>query len=262
MIKAQLTDRERLVNYLSKDIDNCVYLYIDIKTYDICSENISVWYQEENGTIISVAMKYYDSFQVYSRNQQIDVNELTELLNTYNVSMISGPRFLIEKLERTCKGYEATYGEVFECYPTEKPQRSEIVECAKIENAHEIAEFVCSDKEFAKNYSVEVFEKQLTDRIRLNLGRSYYIRVDGRIIAHTGAYAEADDVAVISGAVVDKKYRNDDYYVILGDYLCYTLGREGKKLYSFATNRRVIYFLSINCRNCGHYGKLNRICNL
>lgn len=256
MIKAQLEDRNRIVDYLSKDIDNCVYLYIDVKTYDICSENVAVWYQEENGEIVSVVMKYYDSFQIYSRIHDIDAEEIMKLINTYKVSMISGPRFLIEKIEKMCAGYEAIYGEVFENFLGDVPINANIVEHAKVEDAKEIAELICTVEEFSRNYSVESLTKQIHDRISMGLGRSIIVRDNGKIVAHISTYAEAEDVAVISGAVVLPQFRDTDYYVAVSSYLNWELGNEKKRFFAFAINKRVIYLLRNTCRKCGCYGKL------
>ena len=249
-------EKPKVIEYLNQDIDNCVYMYIDAKTYDIESDTVCLWLMETENEIIGAVMKYYDSFQVYSRDLGIDIKEIKELIDEYKVSMISGPKFIIEKLEDECNEYEAIYGGVFECYPAENPCCDRLVQKAKEEDAREIAELLCGDSEFSKNYSVDVLARQLEDRIRCGLGRSYYIRDGGEIVAHVATFAETDNIAVVSGAIVDRKYRKGEYYIWISDYMSWKLGIEGKRMYAFATQKRVVAYLSEFCRFCGQYGKL------
>lgn len=249
-------DKDRIIEYLSKDIDNCVYLYIDINTCDICSENITVWLNEKETEIDFVVMKYYDSLQIYSRNKEIDVSEIVELVEQYKVSMISGPKQLIELLEKRCERYYATYGEVFQFYAVPNEPDLGIGVRATEEDASGIAELLMSDSDFAVNYELENLTRQFADRIRLKQGRSYIIKVDGNVVAHTATFAEASDVAVLSGAVVKKEYRKTDYFSIISSYINWELAKEGKKLYAFVINKKMIKWMNYTARNCGQYGKL------
>lgn len=258
MVQATNNDKEKLITYLKSDIDNCVYLYIDIKTYDICSDDIKVWFEENDGSVNLVVMKYYDSFQVYSRDEKIELIKVLDLINEYNISMISGPRWIIEIVEKNLAKYEATYGEVFECDSGEVNVEDGIVQEATVDDAYEIAELICSDEVFSKNYKVNELARQLEDRIRAGLGRSYFIRVDGKMVAHTGTFAECDDIVVSSGSVVLREYRKTDYFSTLGYYFENKIHRENKRIYAFSTNKRMIKYLRNISRSCGQYGKLTK----
>ena len=258
MQKASNEDKTRLIEYLGSDIDNCVYLYIDIKTCDICSENVTVWFDEKDGEIASVLMKYYDSFQVYTRDPAADITWMKALIDEYGVSMISGPKALIERLDEMCGEYEASYGAVFECPRERDAQGNKFVEMATADDTRELAELLCTDDEFAKNYKVDILAKQLADRIREKKGRSYIVRADGKIVASTSTFAETDDVAVVSGAIVDRAYRDTDYFTMIDDQMRVDMYRAGKRCFAFASKKRMITFMSLNNNKCADYGKLHR----
>lgn len=254
-------DRDGIIQYLSHDVDNCIYLYIDMNTYPVCSENISVWIEQDNDGISLVLMKYYDSFQIYSHKPLECPEQIGQLIEQYHVSMVSGPRQIIEQLAPVCYNYFAEYGEAFQIYNYCKEPVVEGIIRATQDDAEEIAKLLCSDKEFGNNYSEESLAKQLRDRIRMNLGRSYFVRVNGEIVAHTATYAESQEVAVLSGAIVKKEYKKSDFFSNLNDYLTWELEKEGKTMYAFAIKPKMIRWLSYCSRQCAQYGKLVRMKN-
>ena len=58
-------EKNRILEYLKKDIANCIYLYLDILNYGISTDNVTVWMEEDHQGIQWIMMKYYDSFQIY-----------------------------------------------------------------------------------------------------------------------------------------------------------------------------------------------------
>lgn len=246
---------DRLLKYLECDVDNCVYMYIDLKTYSIEKQEITVWVEEQED-IIFVVMKYYDSFQIYSRNKAMDCTNLVNLVKEYHVKMISGPDWMIQLLAEKCSEYEATYGSVYAYKAPESMIRYEYVEKAKPTDAREIAEMLCTDKEFGSNYTVEVLTKQLRDRMDKGLGRSYIVREQGRIVAHVATYAECDTIAVISGNFVSKEYSHTNYHEAINATMNGELHDEGKRIYAFATGKKMIRWLNYCIGESTKYGKL------
>ena len=96
---AEADEKNRILEYLKKDIANCIYLYIDILNYGVSTDNITVWTEENTQGIQWVMMKYYDSFQIYSHNALCDLENILQLIQKYRVSMISSPKKIIHGLE-------------------------------------------------------------------------------------------------------------------------------------------------------------------
>lgn len=264
MRRAIQQDQGAILDYLKKAVAECIYMYIDILNYGVDSENLAVWQQEQSGQIELVVMKYFDSFQIYSHKRDIDVEPVLNLLQEYPVTMVSARRDIIEQLEGVCSGYSAAYGSVFDVgrirrafrvMGGEKPCTIEVTE-AVADDAAEIAKLLCSDDTFRVNYQEDDLARQLAERIRTHTGRSAIIRMDGRIIAHHATFAEAKDVAVVSGLVIRPEYRGLGYYEALVRYLRGQLMKEGKTPYAFAISDKTVRYHRAVYTECGEYGKL------
>lgn len=255
---AEEKDREDILHYLEENLQDCVYLYIDIMNYGIATDNIKVWLQEEAREIRMVVMKYYDSFQIYSRDAAFDVKAVQSLLEKYPVAMLSGKKDIIERLEKQCPEYEAAYGAVFlmDRY-REVPAAVDICEAMESET-REIAELICTDREIGRHYTPEGLEAQLTERIHTHTGRSYIIRDKGRIVAHSATYAEAEGIAVVGGTIIAPEYRNSNFYMLLSNYMLQKLAEEGKMAYTFSLSEKMIRYHDLLHTKCGEYGKLVR----
>lgn len=258
MRKAETEDIEKILYYLRNHLADCLYLYIDIMNYGIATENMQVWIEGEGKEIDLIVMKYHDSFQIYSHKETPDIMVILELLRKYPVAMISGTRAIIEKLEMQCAAYTATYGEVFIMDKYRKVPKETRVLRALVEDAKEIAGLICSDEEIGGHYSVEDLTRQLSERIETGTGRSYIIREQGEIAAHSATYAEAEGIAVVGGTIIRKEYRKSDYYMLLSNYMLQELATEGKMAYTFATSEKMIHYHRMLHNKCGEYGKLEK----
>ena len=125
-------------------------------------------------------------------------------------------------------------------------------------DAKEIAELICSDEELGEPYTVENLTLQLAERIRTQTGRSYIIRENGEIAAHSATYAETEGIAVVSGTIVKAAYRNTNCYMILANYMMQELVKEGKAAYTFSLSEKMKDYLDKVHTRCGEYGRLVR----
>ncbi len=245
--------------FLEKHFSDCIFLYMDLKKYGVNHPDVSFWYSEKNGGPHTVLMKYYDSFQVYSSECDWQPEEYAELISKFHVSTINGNEEVIRKLDKCLKGYKTAYGVIVqEKRYKEFPQFSLITK-ANPEESCEIAQLMCSDKEFQENYTVENLAKQLGDRMKENAGRSYVLREDGKIVAHVGTFIEDERIVVESGLIVDEAYRNKFYGLIIHEYLKKIIMEERKKVYAFRIRDNMQrYTKAGNDDICGYYGKMTR----
>lgn len=256
MREAGEQDKEKLLEYLRKGLHDCLYLYIDVMNYGIASENMKVWIEEEQGEIVLVVMKYYDSFQVYSHSSRCRIEGILELHQQYPVAMISARKDIIQQMEGKLEGYKAEYGVVYLMDKYKKIGEVKKVQMAAQEDAKEIAELICSDEELGEPYTVENLASQIAERIGTQTGRSYIIRENGEIAAHSATYAETEGIAVVSGTIVKAAYRNTNCYMILANYLMQELVKEGKAAYTFALSEKMRNYLDKAHTKCGEYGRL------
>lgn len=251
-----------ILAYIKEDMANCLYIYIDLKQYGLDNENMKVWADKDGEIIRLVIMKYHDGFQLYSRQDNWDQKGLVALIQQYKPERISGNEKVIRALEPLFSdSYQSTYGIILKERHKKNSEISEEMspEIANHADIPEIAELLLTEREFQEQYTKEELINQLEERYETKMGRSMIIRDGGKIVGHIGTFAETEDVAIISGAVVAKEYRNTDYYATLSyglsDVLC---NREKKHTYFFITNKRLIRLSQKVNEICGKYGKLTK----
>lgn len=261
MREAERQDQGRILDYLKSELQDCIYLYIDIMNYGVQGENMKVWLEEEQGEILFVAMKYYDSFQLYGPRDGWSIEALCSLLEENPVAMISARRDILERLESHLKDYKATYGTVFVVDKYRELKDAAGILRATEADAEEIAKLICSDEEIGGHYTVEGLTAQLAERIRTGTGRSYIIRENGVLMAHTATYAEAEGVAVVGGTIIRPEARNTSYFMLITSYMQQQLAKENKTAYTFSTSEKMVGYHSRMHTKCGEYGKLEKIKN-
>lgn len=259
MREAERQDQSRILNYLKSELQDCIYIYIDIMNYGVQGENMKVWLEEEQGEILFVAMKYYDSFQLYGHRDGWSIETLCRLLEENPVSMISARRDILKRLEEYCKGYRATYGAVFVMDKYRELKDVPGILRATEADAEEIAKLICLDEEIGGHYTVEGLTAQLVERIRTGTGRSYIIRENGVLMAHTATYAEAEGVAVVGGTIIRPEARNNNYFMLISNYMLQQLAKENKTAYVFSFSEKMVGYHNKLHTKCGEYGKLEKI---
>lgn len=253
---------QETISYLKKDVSNCLYLYIDLMRYGLDNSNMKVWIDRKEGEINLVLMKYHDGFQIYAGEPGWDKGSVVDLVREYKPERIAGNEPVIRELEKDlAKEYHSIYGKIF-CQRKERFQQGTVTgrcEMAGVDDIPEIVDLLLTEKEFGDQYTKKELETQFEERFRTEMGRSMVMRDRGKIVAHVGTFAEADTVAVTSGAVVRKEYRKTDCLEILDnqfyDFIC---RQKGMDAYFFVTNKRMIRLFDKVFGACTSYGKLIR----
>ncbi len=252
-------DIKEILEYLRNDIQNCIYLYIDIWKYGVSNPNMKTWFQKDDQGFNLIIMKYHNSFQVYSHLEHPDVNIVYKLMKENNINMVSAKKELIDLLSGLAvEDYHLTLGEIIKLTNFHSFQCEDVyIEEASEKDAYEIAELICSDEYYKDSYTVSEFHKQLLDRMSTKMGRSFIIRDSGKIVAHNSIAAETDDIAVAAMLLVKKEYRNTVYGLALEEFIVKKLNSEGKLLFGFSTNKkRRKQFEMMGNEVVAKYGKL------
>lgn len=254
------SELEEILDYLKEDVPNCLYIYLDLAKYGLENPNIKAWVDRDGKTIETVVMKYHDGFQIYSRETCGNMDQILELIQAYQPERISGNEQIVRRLETVyADEYESSYGVIFyreKGHPCEMPARKQCT-FAGLADIPEIVDLLLTEKEFGDYYTRTELIDQLEDRYHTKMGRSMVIRDDGKIVGHVATFAESEDIAIVSGSVIHKDYRNTDCFNILNNEFYDQLCRiEQKDTYFFATGKRLITFFKKCLDVCGTYGKL------
>ena len=257
LVNKDKNEYKKILKYLEPSFESCLYLYADIENAEKEHPDMDVWIQESDGKIELVLMRYYDSFQIYSGQKEIEMGLANEIINQYNPKMVSGSDYLIKIIyAQSSNKYDVKYGNVYEMTPRIKLTDAGNIITAEEGNMYEIVRLIKMDHELGGHYNVDVLAKQMISRIRNGTGRNYIIKEGNIIVAHTATYVETNKFAVVSGTIVHPLYRDKPYYAALSNYIVYKLNQEGKRVYFFVLNPKLIKFHEKVNRKCGSYGKL------
>lgn len=268
MKKARRKDKKYILKYLEKDIENCLYMYADIVKYGVNGRYITVWYDTDDIGIRMVVMKYHDNFQVYTNRGFDSVEGVLQLIDSNTPLGIFGRKEIICNLSKCLsQRYKADFGVIFKGKEISIDKlKMRIKQCnvdvvaAKRKDVTKIAKLLCMDKDMGSVHTEKTMSKELLDRMRTKMGRSYIIRDGNRIVAHNSTYAECDKFVVVSGLMVHPDFRDTDYAYWLDLKSSLEFQKEGKKRYFFALNDRVIHWhKTIKTPVAGEYGKLSLI---
>jgi predicted GNAT family acetyltransferase len=248
-----------VLEYLGKDVENCIYLYIDISVYGVDNPNMKVWVDESDEGIRLVAMQYHNGFQVYADSNDFDAVEVADLFMNSDAGMLSARESIINILiPLVSDGCSVTYGSILRLtkihsFGCEKAG----IEQAGPEDVDEIAGLICGDDYYLGSYDFKHFREELADRMRTGMGRSFIIRDNGRIVAHNSITAEAGDIAVAGMLVVRRDYRHTLYALHMEEFIIKKLNDEGKKLFGFSTDKkRGKQFELMGNKVAAKYGKI------
>ncbi len=266
-----LKDRlKETIEYLGKDIANCIYMYIDLKEYGLDNPNLIAWIDTDENGICAVATKYYDSIWFYTHKPSDPdmARKAATLFTEQDVTMFSGQKEVMVSVYQQ-SGCDKTHtietGWVMK-HPDKRRSVPEdtgfTVETAKPEDSYEIAKLMCIDNGFNNNYNVDILAEQLRDRMLTGLGCSWVVRDNDKLIGHTAIFAKTDDAAVASGLIVHPDYRNTGCFELLWQYAIEELKDAGLQGYGFVSNvKKNIVKLDaiIGMTSLSEYAKITRI---
>ena len=248
-----------ILEYLKRNVGDCVYMYVDIAKYGLENPNMDVWYDSNDEGISLVVMKYYDSIQVFTEEDTWDVESVSRLVSEIKPGMVSGRRDLIETLyPNNEEDYNLEIGYVFKLTNFMKFDDLVPIQRVGVEKCPEIAQFICTNDSIGGYYDVEDLTNQLTERIETGIGRSLVILgEDGQLKGHIATYAEFDGIATTAGLLAVDDGSGIPYGTMLESKLVHDLLDEGFDIYTFVTeDRRAKFFKVMKCEELNRYGKM------
>lgn len=254
-------DLPGILDYLKKDIQNCLYIYIDLRINGVEGKNVKAWYKGTLDNIELVIMEYYESVQICSSDNVVVSKELANWLAERNYSRISSTKATIQQLYPYMNGkYIADYGKIMKLSVYKKFSEMMMVSPATLEEIPEIAELIMNTEKLSIAYTCEELCAQLSDRIKTGAGCSYYIRNKGKIVATASIIAQADDIVVASLTAVRKDSRTALWGVYIDSFLINHYKELNVSLYAMMTEeKRIKMFEKMGNLIVAEYGKLLRI---
>lgn len=101
-VKLNETDRERILEYISKEPEYNLFVYGDVENYGVGNDICDVFVNdvpEASSQWDSLLLRYRDAYTAYSRNERFDVAAMADFLRRRpDVEMVSGKGTVVEQL--------------------------------------------------------------------------------------------------------------------------------------------------------------------
>lgn len=257
MIKCVEKDFQDILAYIGDRFGECLYLYLDILKYGFSDENIHMWCQKNNGNISLLVLQYYTGMHVFTKDYDtIDFEDLVALIEDRKPTMICGMEKTISHLRDRFTGYECEVGYVGTLQnvldiPTDHCR------LADREDLRRVAEFLATDDALGKPYGIDLLYKQLVERYDQNYGRTFILEEGGQIIGTASTYAETNKCAVVSGVLIDEKYRGKGLSRVVLSALCKNLYENDFRVFSYYYIEQAIRMhKSVGFNDIGQWAKL------
>jgi len=191
------------------------YLYIDVSTEGFINSSVDTYLVESNGIIFCIIYFYHNSIQLLGlETLTISLRkELAKYIDDKNIKRVTGPREIINDIFLYMPRYHRTDGYIM-LYKTSDINCCQ-VEKASLDELHEIAEIIYSDKHLGIGYTFDNLLEQLSYRMLYKNCNNYIIKKDNKIVSHFASYAVAEDFVILSGMVTRPEYRGRGYGSIL-----------------------------------------------
>lgn len=257
MIELNKNEYKRVARLIEADIEKCLYIHMNLINYE--KENSSIITYVDNEILPKIIIvEYHNSFQLYERETVSNeiTDDILELIKLRTPKMISGTLSFIKRIHKLLGNYEYRSGGIFyENQYRDIPDNGIVCE-AEAKDAIEIAELISSNRGIGGHYDLQDLANQLKQRIISKTGRSYVIRENGCIVAHTATYAQTNKYAVISGTIIGLEFRKKNYYMILSNYIIRKLSEEGIRPYTFVINEKMYKYHQKVHELSGTYARL------
>lgn len=205
---------------------------------------VELWGEFElHGNLISVILRYRESFLFYSPYEEYDIDGFCNIILNLPFKVLSGKKSVVEffsskipfkrKEETWLSKLDSDSSNINQYLLTDedlkkvKLMNKENMDYAKIEK---IAYLYQSIDEFLLLSTVEQFVEQLNQDVMSGSSRIYYIEEDGMIVSTARTGAEVSDMAKVLGVCTLAGYRNKGYATLCMKRLCSDLIAEGKSL--------------------------------
>lgn len=231
-------DNERVMDYLKDEAALNLFIIGDIEAFGYESDFQELWgFFGENHDLAAILLRFHNSFIPYASNGAIPVKEFAEIMKSHQDQVfLSGKSDLVEKFENisglALGKKQLTY--FAECKTDEYFGFTDCdIKTANPEDVDRIIELRAGIEEFHPNPNAREI---LLQSMKTGTGRTYYLELDGQMVASASTAAENSMSAMIVGVCTHKDYRRKGLATAVMQKLFKDVMDEGKLLCLFYDN--------------------------
>lgn len=228
--KAEKKHFEAVVNFLDKGGSINTVLLSFIEKYGFEKDFQEIWlYNDNDGNILVVIMRYFNSLYIYCEDSFAAKEELGFFASFLGPEIVSGRTDLLSDISPYFNDMflESSTHMVLTNDKMLKP--CPMVEKARYDDCREMAELIYSIPDFARFYhSSEEIEKGIRRRMEMGMCRYFVLRKNGKIVSQAYTTTESSKYATIGGVVTRNEYRNQGLASFVVSNLCEDILKDNK----------------------------------
>lgn len=236
--KLDKADNAKLMEFLSEEPSINLFIIGDIEAFGYETEFQDLWGQfNESSELEAILLRFHNSFIPYAKGEKIDILGFADIMKGYQDKIfLSGKTEIVAKFEGI-EGLEIGKKQVTyfaECTSAKHiGDTDQSVKIATLADMDSIIDLRSTIEEFAPNPNAR---KMLEQAIETGTGRTYYLEVDGMMVASASTAAENSLSAMIVGVCTHKDYRKKGLATAVMQKLFRDVMNEGKILCLFYDN--------------------------
>ena len=240
IVHAKNEHTDEVIKTLRKEPELNLFLIGDIENFGIHRDFQDVWFKRNSkGEIEGILLRYYRNYLPWFDPEIKDLNWMKDLVDRdKKAEIIIGAARYVRPLVQTINetGFELREG-YFACLEEIKPLDPAPTKLemkrATIDDLDAVYEIIDQIPEFIHN---ETTRESTRVKFETNTGRSFYYKVDDKIVSIASSTAENSVSAMIVGVATLDPYRRKGLASNLTYALCEELLQEGKTLCLFYDN--------------------------
>lgn len=232
--KAGEKDKRRLLDYANKRASENLFIVGDIESYGFDKEYQDIWYEEINGRIEAIYLKYRDNFVLYSESNHFDPKAVANLIFQNGINYLNG----LASCVATIHPYIEALFVRQNCYYCVLDDQTKLIRenqsiLVKETDLDAIAELVASIKEFnyTKEKALATVKRNFDEHAKQSI-----IKIDDQIVTYAAVTVESSTAGMIVSVCSAVNYRNQGYATKNVSSLVKQLVKENKSACLFYDN--------------------------
>ncbi|QVK18686.1 GNAT family N-acetyltransferase [Mycoplasmatota bacterium] len=222
-----------MMDYVKKEPAINLFIIGDIEQFGLDVDFQEVYLQYQDNNITGCVLRYYQSVVIYSDIDDFNVDEVMNLINTFQYERISGKKTIIDRITPYLTGNyevdECCFCQLNETSQLDKPNKP--IHSATIEDLDKIIPLLKMVGFYHKSY-----KQSNSNKIKKQVGRVYYIEQDGIVISSAATSIETSVSAMIGGVCTHLEERKQGLASQVVSKLSFDLLNENKTPCLFYSN--------------------------
>jgi len=233
LLKVTEETKKIMLDYVKKEKAINLFIIGDVEQFGLDVDFLEVYLQYNEYKITACILRYYRNVIVYSDVTSFIVDEMMDLINSFQYNRLSGKQLVIDRLiPLLTRNHKVEI--CYFCALYDKSLLKEEVKNTRVARIEDIEKIIPLLK--TVGFYHDTYQESTERKLKNNCGRIYYIQQDGLVTTSACTTIETSVSAMIGGVCTDINYRKQGLASHNVSKLCLDLINENKTPCLFFSN--------------------------